>query len=67
MKNYIKLKITDFVLIVFELILCGILINLVLFNDFPMVSGLLLILFILISVILIIYLSYRESQSIKNE
>lgn len=67
MKNYIKLKITDFVLIAFELILCGILINLVLFNDFPMVSGLLLILFILISVILIIYLSYRESQSIKNE
>ena len=67
MKKYIKLKISDFILIVFELILCGILINLVLFNDFPMVSGFLLILFILISVILIIYLSYRESQSIKNE
>jgi hypothetical protein len=67
MKKYIKLKITDFILIAFELILCGILINLVLFNDFPMVSGFLLILFILISVILIIYLSYRESQSVKNE
>lgn len=64
MKKYFKLKITDFILIAFELILCGTLISQVIFNDFPLIPGSLLILLILLSVILIIYLSYRDSQKI---
>ncbi len=63
MKRFFKLKITDFILTAFELILCGILISQVLFNDFPLIPGLLLILLILLSVILIIYLSYRDYQN----
>lgn len=64
MKKYIKIKIIDFILIAFELILFGILISQVIFNDFPLIPGLLLILLILFSVILIIYLSYRDNQKL---
>jgi uncharacterized membrane protein YcaP (DUF421 family) len=64
MKKIIKLKIIDFILIAFELILCGILISQVIFNDFPLIPCLLLILLILFSGILINYLSYRDSQKL---
>lgn len=64
MKKYFRLKITDFILTAFELILCGILISQVIFNDFPLIPGLLLFLLILFSVILIIYLSYRDSKKL---
>lgn len=61
MKKFIKLKIFDFILIVFELIICGILINQIWCNNFPVSSGLLLILLILLTVSLIMYLSYRDT------
>lgn len=62
MKKCFRLKITDFILTAFELILCGILISQVLFNNFPLVPGFLLILLIVFSIILIIYISYRDSK-----
>lgn len=64
MKKYFKLKITDFILIVVELILCGILIDQIWFNNFPVFSGLLLIFFIVGSVGLIIYLASRDNNQL---
>lgn len=62
MKKHIKLKITDFILTAFELILCGILISQVVFDDFPLIPALLLIILILISIVFIIYLSHRDNK-----
>lgn len=63
MKPFIKLKISEFILIALEFIICGIFISQIVFNNFPMISGFLLIILILVSITLIIYLSYRDRQN----
>lgn len=62
MKKYINLKITDLILIAFEMLLCGVLISQIIFNDFPFIAGSLLIFLIFLSLALIIGLSYRDRK-----